>query len=257
MTFGSETWATVGGPMHFNERAEDYDSARPSYPAELWTTLREQGLLEPGLRALDLGAGTGQATGPLVAAGLSVTAVEPGPRLAERLRARYPGASVVADRAEDLGMPDASFDLVVAATAVHWFDLDVVLPKISRLLAPGGRFTVWRNVFGDPTVTTPFRQRVGDIVRRRDPRQRRSPDPEDLDATVERLTRGGMFELVQTSTYRWSVDLSAEHVRRLFGTFSDWSESEAAQAGAAVEELGGSVVEHYQSWLILLRPGKR
>src|SRR4051794_40551303 len=119
--------------MHFDAHAETYASARPPYPRALWQRLRELGVLHPGRRALDLGAGTGQATGALLAAGMHVTAVEPGSRLAARLRQAHPGATVLVMRAEELDLPDASFDTLVAATSIHWMDLDVVLPKVHRL----------------------------------------------------------------------------------------------------------------------------
>lgn len=43
-------------------------------------------------------------------------------------------------------------------------------------------------------------------------------------------------------------------MRGLFGTFSDWTGEEVDRAAAAVQDLGGRVVEHYRSWLIVLRP---
>ena len=63
-------------------------------------------MLQPGRRVLDLGAGTGQATGPLLAAGLQVTAIEPGPNLAMQLQDWHPAATVLVARAQavrDLG----------------------------------------------------------------------------------------------------------------------------------------------------------
>ena len=142
--------------MHFEANAAVYGQARPPYPMALWNAVRDLGVLHPGHDAVDLGAGTGQATGPLLAAGLHVTAVEPGPQLADQIRAAHPAATVMGDRAETVTLPDRSFDLVVAATSIHWMDLDVVLPKVHRWLRPDGVFLVWRNVFGDPTVTTPL-----------------------------------------------------------------------------------------------------
>ncbi|MGI5220666.1 methyltransferase domain-containing protein [Nocardia sp. CA-290969] len=72
------------------------------------------------------------------------------------------------DSAESVPLPTADFDLAVAATAVHWFDLDTVLPKLHRALVPGGHFAFWRNAFGDPTADpTPFRQPVAAITARR------------------------------------------------------------------------------------------
>ncbi|SDE31030.1 Methyltransferase domain-containing protein [Auraticoccus monumenti] len=238
--------------MHFEARAEDYDRARPPYPEALWRELRDRGLLEPGHRALDLGAGSGQATRGLLAAGLSVTAVEPGPRLAAVLGERCPGAEVVVCRAEELERPASSFELAVAATSVHWMELDVLLPRLHRLLVPGGRLAVWRNVFGDPDVRTPFRDRLAEIVAARPTPPRRGPDAEDVVVTTGELTRSGHFTVTGTSVWSWSTRLDTDQVRRLFSTFSDWSSQEVGAAAHAVEGLGGSVVEHYRSWLLVL-----
>src|SRR4051794_32615178 len=117
-------------PGHFNTHAAVYERARPPYPAGLWARLTELGLLGPGTRVLELGAGTGQATGPMLTRGASVTAIEPGVDLAARLRRNWPAATVQLATAESATLPPSAFDLAVAATAVHWFDLDVVLPKL-------------------------------------------------------------------------------------------------------------------------------
>ncbi len=241
-------------PGHFERLASIYADARPPYPPQLWDALRRAGHLVPGRRVLELGAGTGQATGPLLAAGLHVTAVEPGPRLADRLRAGHPGAAVVVARAEDVDLGDDAFDLVVAATSIHWLDLDVVLPKVHRAMRAGGAFLVWRNVYGDPSVRTPFRERVEAIVRAGERPPRPAGHAEDVDVTVAELTRPGLFRADEVATFRWTVDLDADQVRRLFTTFSDWTPQEADEAARAVVELGGTVTEHYQSWLVALRP---
>ncbi len=146
------TMACMPDPRHFEVHAEVYERARPPYPEALWARLRELGLLCPGTRVLELGAGTGQATEALLCAGASVFAVEPGAALAERLRRRLPEATVHVDTAETVALATASFDLAVAATAGHWFDLDVVLLKVHSALTPAGHFAVWRTAFGDPSV---------------------------------------------------------------------------------------------------------
>jgi len=245
----------MAGSTHFEEGAEEYDAARPPYPAALWNRLRLLGLLEPGRSALDLGAGSGQATGPLLAAGLSVTAVEPGPRLASLLRRTHPSAEVMVARAEDADLPPRRFDLVVAATSVHWLDLSVVLPKVGATLGPGGRFAVWRNVFGDAEApVTPFRRRIAEIVAARRAPERPGPPAEDLAAMTAALTASGLFSVADASSWRWTIELDAPAVERLFRTFSEWSADEAAEASEAVVELGGSVIEHYSSWLLVLEP---
>lgn len=241
--------------MHFEQHAATYAQARPPYPPELWARLRDLGLLDPGLRAIDLGAGTGQATGPMLAAGLAVTAIEPGTRLAEALQTAHPEATVIIGPAEDLDLPASSFDIAVAATSIHWMDLNVLIPKVRRLLTPTGRLLVWRNVFGDPEQTnTPFRDTVAEIVATRSTPPRPGPDPEDPHTTSAALTRTGLFAVQEQHTYHWSLDLDEHSVRRLFTTFSDWTPDEVDQAARAVRDLGGQVTEHYHSWLIILSP---
>lgn len=239
--------------MHFDAHAADYEHSRPPYPPALWQRLRDLGVLKPGLRAADLGAGTGQATGPLLSAGLRVTAVEPGPQLAARLRDLYPAVTVLRARAEDVELPAGSFDVVVAATSIHWMDLDVVLPKVHSWLTPGGFLLVWRNVFGDPGITTPFRERVADIVGKRKGSTRRLSPAEEVTSTATALARTGHFRVDETSTFRWSIELDERRARLLFATFSDWSGDEAEEAATAVRDLGGRVEEHYLSWLIVSR----
>ncbi len=242
-------------PRHFEALADEYAAARPPYPSALWDAVRELGVLRPGRRALDLGAGTGQATGPLLAAGLEVTAVEPGPRLAEQLRMRHPEATVVVDRAEDVELPPASFDLAVVATAIHWMDLGILLPKLRQALAADGYLLVWRTVFGDADApVTAFREKVGEIVRDRRAPDRTDADPEDPAATAAALTAPGLFTIDDVTTFRWDIELDADQVRRLFATFSDWTPEEVDRAASAARDLGGRVVEHYSSWLLVLRP---
>ena len=241
-------------PMHFEARSEVYERARPPYPEGLWEHLRVSGLLQPGARVLELGAGSGQATVRLVAEGARVTAVEPGRSLARRLQERLPQVKLRVATAEAVDLPRSAFDLAVAATAVHWFDLPVVLPKLHVALVPHGRFAVWRNVYGDPRVRTEFRKRVDEIVARRAATPERGPAGElDLEGWVTQLTRTGHFVAEDVQQWWWSVELDAGQIRDLFSTFSEWSEDEADQAGRAAASLGGRVTEHYSTWLIVLR----
>lgn len=243
------------GPGHFDAHADAYDRGRPPYPDVLWQRLRDLRLLRPGVRVLELGAGTGKATGPMIEAGASVLAVEPGEILAARLRLRWPQAEVVVGTAEGVPFPAGAFDLAVAATAVHWFDLGVVLPRVHRALRTDGHLAVWRNAYGDPEAPmTPFRERVAAIVARREAPARR-PGPGELedDAWADVLTGGGLFQVVHRDRFRWTVDLGADQVRDLFTTFSDWTPAEADEAAQAAADLGGTVREHYVTPLVVLR----
>jgi protein-L-isoaspartate O-methyltransferase len=87
----------------FDLAAELYQDARPDYPEVLFDRLLRLTEMRPGDRVLEVGAGPGKATLPLLRRGLRVTAIEPGAALAGRARANVAGhpAQVVQVRFED------------------------------------------------------------------------------------------------------------------------------------------------------------
>lgn len=234
---------------HFDEMAAEYARSRPPYPDIVFETLEQAGVIGPDRRVLEIGAGAGLATVPIIERGSEVVGLEPGRRLAEILAEVAPRADVVVAGLEDAALPDDHFDSAVAATAMHWVDLSVGLPKLHRALRSGGLLAVWRTVFGDDSVQTDFRDVVRGIVARRG---RSGPVPEPR-PTVEELTAGSWFEHLRTEHWHRTVELDAEEVGRLFRTFSDWTSDEAAEVEQAVVDLGGRVTEHCQSVLHLLR----
>ena len=244
------TVGTVSG-MHFERMAAEYAEARPPYPDAVFETLEQEGVIGHGLRVLEIGAGAGLATHDLVRRGSEVVAIEPGQQLATLISNAIPDVETLAARLEDARLPDHSFDSTVAATSMHWVDLSVGLPKIHGALRPHGWLAVWRTLFGDDNVQTEFRDRVNQIVAQRD--QGDEAPGREQRPTMEELAAGAWFEPVRTERWRWSIELSAQQVGRLFKTFSNWSASEAAAAEQAAEDLGGRVTEHYRSILHLLR----
>ncbi len=73
-----------------------------------------------------------------------MTAVEPLEEMLEHLRRAVPGATAVRGSAEAIPLPDRSADVVTCAQAFHWFDREVALAEMARVLRPGGRIAlVW------------------------------------------------------------------------------------------------------------------
>ncbi|MFD8547588.1 class I SAM-dependent methyltransferase [Streptomyces sp. NPDC059649] len=137
----------------FDAVAGQYASARPGYPPALFAAIEElAGRPLAGARVLDVGAGTGIATGLLTARGARVTAVEPGAAMAAQLRAAHPDVPLVRGIGEALPFSDdAGFDLVGYAQAWHWTDPARSVPEALRVLRPGGALALWWNV-PDPDV---------------------------------------------------------------------------------------------------------
>jgi len=119
----------------FDRVAGAYQNARPSYPAAAVEWVLEAA---PGLRVVDLAAGTGKLTEVLVAAGAVVTAVEPLANMRAELERALPSVRAIAGTAERMPLPDASADAVFVAQAFHWFDAPAALAEIARVLVPGG-----------------------------------------------------------------------------------------------------------------------
>ena len=115
----------------FGATAEEYERWRPTLPAGGggW-------LLPPGAtRVADVGAGTGKLTGPLLARGVEVAAVEPDPAMLAVLRREHPAAVPYLAGAEALPMPDASVDAVLAGQAWHWFPHARAVPRCAGCCA--------------------------------------------------------------------------------------------------------------------------
>lgn len=142
----------------FGAAASAYAEHRPDYAQAAVRWALEPA---PGMRVLDLGAGTGRLTATLVAAGADVTAVEPDPAMLAELRRGLPGVPALAGSAEAVPLPDASVDAVLAGNALHWFDMSVAGPETARVLAPGGVLAGLWNVLDDGVDWVAGLARVG------------------------------------------------------------------------------------------------
>ncbi len=166
---------------------------------------------------MDLAAGTGRLTRALLAAGASVTAVEP----VDEMRALIQGTASVKGTAEDIPLEDASADAVFVGQAFHWFDVARALPEIARVLRPGGGLAAMWNI-GQPQGDA-WRTEVLELVREidMDPERRRVLSQAGAEETAWR--HGGEWELFEPLERR-----EFEHTQRMtadeYVTFvSSWS----------------------------------
>ncbi len=240
------TNGSVFGPV-----ADLYDEVRPGYPAVLGERLLEfhahdgrlpQAIVEPA-------AGTGKATELLVTLGAPVTCIEPDPRMAAVLRAKFPNVPVVLSTFEAWTPPPGGVDMIACACGWHWLDEATRARRAHAALAPGGTLAIFRHryAFADPAVE----QAIGAAFRAADPGSR---DPTEPDYTAE-LT---LFSRVLVEASHNQHDFTRERYLRLVQTFSPFRrhsrDRQAAvleSVGAAIDGLGGSVVLDLRTTLVL------
>ncbi len=118
----------------FGGAASHYERYRPGPPVQAvdWV------LPAPVRRVVDLGAGTGALTRLLIGRADEVVAVEPDDRMRAVLSDSVPGVRAVAGRGEEIPLPDASVDAVLASSSWHWMDTVPTLLEVARILVPGG-----------------------------------------------------------------------------------------------------------------------
>jgi len=133
----------------FTERAGDYAAARPGYPAAIATTLIAEMKLPPSAVVADVGSGTGLSCEPFLRAGLTVIGVEPNEAMraeGDRQLAQFARFRSVAGTAEATTLADASVDLLIAAQAFHWFDIQPARAEALRILKrPPNAALIWND----------------------------------------------------------------------------------------------------------------
>lgn len=87
---------------------------------------------------LEVGAGTGEISRALLAAGHTAIATDISPNMVKEMQSK--GIDARVSDAEQLPFPDASFDTVVGAEMIYYLEHpDVFIGEASRVLRPGGR----------------------------------------------------------------------------------------------------------------------
>ena len=204
---------------------------------------------------VDLGAGTGILTRQLLSSGAGVIAVEPsramldlllntseqsvGPQNAEVShedsttgppRSAQPAVQGRCAPAEQTGLPVGCADIVVAATAWHWFDPAEVQAEILRILKPQGAVAVLSNHLDN---TQDWVLRMARIMRAGDNYR---PD--------WKLQLGPGFTEPHSAEYRWSRSVTTDELMRLNTTLSSWLTADGEQRARRRENLSWYLHQH-------------
>ena len=131
----------------FSLDSEQYARHRPRYPDGLFLFLSE--ISEHHDRAWDCATGNGQAA---VSCAKYFSRVEATDISAEQIQhcMVHPRVNYSVCPAEQTAFDDSSFDLIVVAQAIHWFNPEHFFREAGRVLKRGGILAVWG--YGFPEV---------------------------------------------------------------------------------------------------------
>ncbi|HKC77470.1 MAG TPA: class I SAM-dependent methyltransferase [Gaiellaceae bacterium] len=118
----------------FRVDGEAYDEFMGRYSQQLAVRFADFAGIESGMRALDVGAGTGALTAELVARGASVAAADPSPEFVAVLHRRFPNLEVEEAPAESLPWGDGVFDVALAQLVVAFVsDAPAAVAEMARV----------------------------------------------------------------------------------------------------------------------------
>ncbi len=229
-----------------------YHQARPGHPDRVYDVLVERCGLGPGAVVLEIGPGTGQASRPLLERGAArLVAIEPDPELAAYLPTVTDGRpEILRTTLEEAVLPDATFDLAVAASSFHWVEPRTGLAVVRRALRPGGWWAMWWTHFGDSSRPDPFRDAIDHLMTDLPSSPGARGISRDSEAALAALAEAG-FERAELELIRSSRAWDASGIRVLFATFSPIARLEPTEREEilgeveriARDEFGGKVVK--------------
>jgi SAM-dependent methyltransferase len=247
----------------FDDAAQLYDEVRPRYPEAMVESILAFAALPADGRIFEVGCGTGQMTLPFARRGYGIVAIDQGERLAALAAQHcqpYPQVRVVPCAFEAWQDTPGSYDLFLAAQAIHWIEPQYSVVRAAELLKPRGTIAlVWT---ADRSQGSAFWQATAPIYDQYNPvdaaatLQPRWPD----EAYRQALRTSGPFGALQEIRHAWTRRYAGEAYIKLLWTFSDhraMPEPNRSRFFEAIREvivqMGGEVVRHYETVALLAK----
>ena len=121
----------------FNDKADLYESSRPTYPKEIYTFLAAQ--CPSRTLVWDSACGNGQAAIGLAEEFDKVYATDVSEEQIANAK-KHPKITYVVAPSEKTDLQNESCDLVCVAQALHWLNYELFWPEVNRVLKPNGVF---------------------------------------------------------------------------------------------------------------------
>ena len=128
----------------FADKSDLYAAARPQYPEEIYTFLKQ--VAPSHDLAWDCACGNGQVASDLARYFERVEATDVSREQISNA-SKTDRVSYSVSESESTPFEDGIFDLVCVGQALHWFDYERFWPELDRVLKPNGVFAAWGYLF--------------------------------------------------------------------------------------------------------------
>jgi SAM-dependent methyltransferase len=245
----------------YSATAESYRDFRPHYPDVILDDALKSVLKES--HVLEVGSGPGTATISLLQRGFYVTCLEPNPEFCTLVQ-QDPGISsshrmkIHNVAFEEAIIPEQSFDVVLAATSMHWIPANVAFPKAAHALKCGGTLILLWNMMMTPASPDLYRKiedAHGEDYAALLAWGDEQTQYEVANAVGGHIQTSGWFHSFRTRKVRQTVQYTASQYLGLLSTYSFYLRLSNEERNALFEriqtvidhELGGTISLSYIS----------
>ncbi|MNM13154.1 Methyltransferase domain protein [compost metagenome] len=236
------------------DAADYYDFYRPGYPRACISQIEVSARLSPDSRLVEVGAGSGKASGQFLERGYRLLCIEPGRRLAElgQKKHRDKPVTYAISRFEDWDGPAGQYDLVFSAQAFHWVPQPEGYKRSARVLKPEGALALFWNLYTEQS-DSPVPEymeicRLHGLI----PFQNESEIERRILHERDGIANSGYFKQPEVYRYPWSQAYDTESFLGLIRTgngFLGLSEADqtrlSQELAGILNRNGGRIVLHY------------
>ncbi|GGH60452.1 methyltransferase type 11 [Paenibacillus silvae] len=249
----------------FNLVVNEYEQYRPVYPSEMFEDIFTYVQINQEDSILEIGCGTGQATGGLVSKGYTnITCIELGSNLAQFTADKfksYPSIRVINTSFENWDEEGKRYSLIVSGTAFHFIKPEIGYRRAWELLEDqGGIGLFWTiHVPTFDSLHNEIRSHYTALAPHLDDSHYPSPD-EVIQERKEITEQSGLFTDIEVKEYNWIQTCSSDEYVALLNTNSkhqqlaeDVRRSLLERIKHSIDGAGGTIDKQHKVALFLGR----
>lgn len=234
--------------MLYDDQATDFDE-RAGLPADACEAVAESlveiGGLTPGAPVLEIGAGTGMLSIPLIRRDVHYVGFDQSPAMLTVFREKLASSALsaqlhVADGNQRWPAEDQSIAMVFCARALHHLDDDHVVAETTRVLKPGGRLVLGRVRRPNNSVKSTMRRQMRALLE--DEGYSGRSHNARADAVFAQLEHRGATRLPRREAAHWTG------THRPSSSISAWREKEGLAGIDVPPDVKERVLEQLGAW---------